>query len=144
MPKVFLSLIGPKWLSRICLLLPILLFFNQSYAQQVLWVVPKAEQMVKNPVKSNPGTLAAARKIYMTNCAPCHGKDGKGDGPASAALKIKPADHTSAAVQRQTDGSLYWMISTGHAPMPVYKKILTDQQRWELVDYIRTLAKKRG
>jgi len=45
-------------------------------------------------------------------------------------------------VQSLSDGSLYWMISTGHTPMPSYKTALANKQKWELVNYIRTLAKK--
>jgi len=57
-------------------------------------------------------------------------------------LSIKPADHTSVAVQNQTDGALFWEMTTGHNPMPSYKLMFTEKQRWELVNYIRTLAKK--
>jgi mono/diheme cytochrome c family protein len=56
-------------------------------------------------------------------------------------LPKPPADHTSALIQKQSDGALYWMINTGNKPMPAYKGALTDQQIWQLVCYIRTLAK---
>src|ERR1019366_1287418 len=51
----------------------------------------------------------------------------------------KEADY----VQKQTDGALHWMITEGHTPMPTFKTSLTDNQRWELVNYIRTLAKNK-
>ena len=89
----------------------------------------------------NATVLADAKKLYTTNCAPCHGDKGRGDGPAAQALSPKPADHSSVLVQGETDGSLFWKLSEGRNPMPGYKKILTEQQRWELVNYIRTLAK---
>ncbi|HVV55133.1 MAG TPA: cytochrome c, partial [Mucilaginibacter sp.] len=62
------------------------------------------------------------------------------DGPAAVALNPKPADHSSEAVQKETDGSLFWKMSEGRKPMPSYKTMLSEKQRWELVDYIRTLA----
>lgn len=116
---------------------------TRSFAQSKPWVTPKAAEGVKNPVRVNPAGLAEAKTLYITNCGPCHGNKGKGDGVAAAALNPKPADHTSAKVQKETDGSLYWKLSEGRNPMPSYKKILTDQQRWKLVNYIRTLAAKR-
>jgi len=110
-------------------------------AQTKPWVTPKTAELVSNPVVSSSAVLADAKKLYITNCAPCHGEKGKGDGPAAQALTPKPADHTSVLVQSETDGSLFWKLSQGRNPMPSYKTILSDQQRWELVCYIRTLAK---
>jgi mono/diheme cytochrome c family protein len=122
-----------------------LLFFNfvyfQSFAQSPPWVAPKEADNIKNPLTPNSSTLADAKALYIANCAPCHGDKGRGDGPAAAGLNPKPADHSSTAVQSETDGALFWKLSEGRAPMPAYKKIFTDQQRWELINYIRTLAK---
>jgi mono/diheme cytochrome c family protein len=118
------------------------LVYSGSFAQQTPWVSPKAANKVKNPLAGDKSVLAAGKTLYIANCAPCHGNKGKGDGPAAAALNPKPADHSSARVQSETDGSLFYKLSAGRSPMPSYSKILTDQQRWELVNYIRTLAKK--
>jgi mono/diheme cytochrome c family protein len=117
------------------------LIILQSFAQQTNWIVPQAATLVKNPLVASTTLLADGKKLYTANCSPCHGVKGKGDGPAAPGLNPKPADHTSAAVQSETDGSLFWRLSEGHSPMPGYKKIFTEQQRWELIDYIRTLAK---
>jgi mono/diheme cytochrome c family protein len=105
------------------------------------WVAPKDAQAVKNPMTSTAPLLADAKVLYTSNCGPCHGEKGKGDGPAAQGLSPKPADHTSAVVQSESDGSLFWKLSEGHNPMPAYKKVFTEQQRWALVLYIRTLAK---
>ena len=113
----------------------------QSIGQSAAWVAPKEANEVKNPLAANAGVLADARTLYVANCGPCHGNKGKGDGPAAQGLNPKPADHTSAAVQAETDGALFWKLSEGRNPMPGYKKIFTDQQRWELITFIRTLAK---
>jgi mono/diheme cytochrome c family protein len=72
-------------------------------------------------------------------CAPCHGYGGKGDGPVAPALQVKPADHSSELIQNETDGSLYWKMTTGRGPMQSFKTMLTDKQRWSLVNYIRSL-----
>lgn len=118
------------------------LIFSMSMAQRKIWVTPRVSAQLKNPLAGNKSTIVEGQKLYVTNCSPCHGNKGKGDGPAAAALNPKPADHSSALVQSETDGSLFWKLSEGRNPMPGYKKILSDKQRWELVNYIRTLAKK--
>jgi mono/diheme cytochrome c family protein len=83
------------------------------------------------------------RFYYTNNCVPFHGPKGRGDGIAAAGLNPKQADHSSDKVQQEADGSLFWKISEGHNPMPGYKTVLIETQRWELVDYIRSLAKKQ-
>ena len=103
-------------------------------------MAPKEANTVKNPF-AGKGGLPASKILYVANCGPCHGEKGKGNGPAAPGLNPKPADHTSAGVQSETDGSLFWKVSNGHNPMPSYKKIFSDQQRWELINFIRTLAK---
>ncbi|HZY38300.1 MAG TPA: c-type cytochrome, partial [Mucilaginibacter sp.] len=77
-------------------------------AQTKPWVAPATAQAVVNPVAPDASTLKDAKVIYITNCAPCHGDKGKGDGPAAAALNPKPADHTSPALRNESDGSLFW------------------------------------
>jgi len=130
-----------KGLLFIAALLVFNLVSTRTFAQSKPWVTPQPAKSVKNPIEGNQSDLAVAKTLYVTNCSPCHGTTGKGDGPAAAALNPKPANHTSAAVQSETDGSLFWKLSEGRNPMPSYKKILTDQQRWELINYIRTLGK---
>jgi mono/diheme cytochrome c family protein len=101
------------------------------------WRAPADAKAVKNPVKG----VGSAKKAIETNCVPCHGASGKGDGPAAAALPPpKPADWTSAKVQAESDGELFWKISNGRGAMPPWKH-LPDKERWEIVNYIRTLKK---
>ena len=136
---------NPSFNSKILLFILIILSLNlisaSSFAQHNNWFAPGAAKNEKNPLAGNKSVLADAKTLYVANCAPCHGIRGKGDGLAAQALIPKPADHSSAIVQSETDGSLFWKLSEGRNPMPSYKKILTVQQRWELVNYIRTLAK---
>ncbi|MBN8850968.1 MAG: c-type cytochrome [Sphingobacteriales bacterium] len=121
----------------------LILILNSAFAQNKPWVAPPDADNVKNPVAGNPSAIVEAKALYTTNCGPCHGEKGKGDGPAAAGLNPRPADHTSESVQKQTDGAIFWKLSEGRNPMPGYKKIFNEQQRWGLVAYIRTLAKGR-
>ncbi|HAL80881.1 MAG TPA: hypothetical protein DCO83_00530, partial [Mucilaginibacter sp.] len=93
-------------------------------AQSKPWIVPASAKAIKNPLACTPATLKEAKTLYVTNCAPCHGEKGKGDGPAAASLTPKPANHTSAVIREESDGSLFWKLSEGRTPMPQYKKIL--------------------
>jgi mono/diheme cytochrome c family protein len=115
--------------------------FTDSFGQQPPWLAPKTADNVKNPIAGDNSKIAETKTLYITNCGPCHGEKGRGDGPAAQGLNPKPADHTSVAVQNESDGAIFWKLSEGRSPMPGYKKIFSDEQRWELVNYIRTLAK---
>ena len=106
------------------------------------WEAPKAADNLKNSVVSDAAGMKYAKETYTTFCTPCHGSKGKGDGVAAAGLAVKPADHSSVAVQRQTDGAIFWEMTEGHNPMPAYKTAFTEKQRWQLVNYIRTLTAK--
>jgi mono/diheme cytochrome c family protein len=102
------------------------------------WKAPAEAKTTKNPVKG----VGNAKKNIETNCVTCHGASGKGDGPAAAALPApKPADWTSARVASETDGELFWKISNGRGAMPPWKH-LPEKDRWEIINYIRTLQKK--
>ena len=109
------------------------------------WKAPAAEKATKNPLadkKTDKAALAEGKKLAETNCATCHGPGGTGNGPAAAALPPpKPADWTSAKVAAEADGELFWKISNGRGAMPPWKH-LPDNQRWQLVNYIRSLQKK--
>lgn len=104
------------------------------------WEAPADAKKLKNPLKPSKKVTEAAEKIVKTNCVPCHGAKGKGDGPAAAALPVKPADWTSAALKSESDGELYWKITNGRGPMPPWKH-LSDQDRWAVVLFIRSLQK---
>jgi mono/diheme cytochrome c family protein len=113
-------------------------FTGTVWAQaQGEWKAPGDAKAVKNPVQG----IGNAKKTVETNCASCHGPGGKGDGPAAAALPQKPADWTSPKVQSETDGELFWKITNGRGPMPPWKS-LPEKDRWEMVNYIRTLKAK--
>ena len=115
---------------------------KKTVTQTTPWVAPKEADALVNPVKDNATATVEGKKLYTQYCAVCHGDKGKGNGIAGAGLTPKPADHTTPKCQSQTDGAIYWKITNGRPPMASYKNILKDEQRWALVNYIRTLAAK--
>ena len=110
-------------------------------AAQAPWTAPAGEKEKKNPLPADAKTIEQGRKVAQINCVTCHGAKGKGDGAAAVALNPKPADWTSKAVQDDTDGELFWKISTGRGAMPAWRH-LPEKDRWALVGYIRSLAAK--
>ena len=106
------------------------------------WSAPAAEAQKKNPVAANESSLAAGRKIYSKTCFMCHGKTGDADGPAVIELNIHPAKLSDPKLATEPDGSLFWKITTGKKPMPTFGKRISETDRWNLVNYIRTLPKR--
>ena len=105
------------------------------------WECPAAEKGKKNPVAQSAGAVSAGKKLTADKaCTACHGERGKGDGPGAAALNPKPADWPSKAVQDQTDGCVFWKITTGRGAMPPWAA-LSENERWQLVHYLRSLKK---
>jgi mono/diheme cytochrome c family protein len=93
------------------------------------------------------GDPKVGKAKYDVDCAGCHGKTGKGDGPAAAALTPKPQDHTDGKVMNSlSDQYLFDIIKKGgvavkKAPiMPANEKKLSDQEIWDVIAYIRSLA----
>jgi mono/diheme cytochrome c family protein len=107
------------------------------------WPVPAEAKKMKNPVPPSSAALAAAKSNYDERCANCHGDTGKGDGSDAAMYSVMPADLTDEHMMSQmTDGEIFYKISEGRNPMPAFKKLLTDEQRWQLVHFVRTFALK--
>lgn len=105
------------------------------------WNIPEEAKRRQNPIQPSPRTLADARNLYSDNCERCHGKTGKADGPDAAKYYTAPKDLTdSTRMSAQSDGELFYKISEGRRPMPEFKTKLTEQQRWQLVLLMRSLA----
>lgn len=106
------------------------------------WKAPAAADGKKNPAASDAASIAAGKKVWMKECASCHGNTGKGDGEKSKELAKNPGDLSDAAkMGPQSDGALFWKITTGRPPMPPFVGKLSDEQRWQTVNYIRSLSK---
>jgi len=105
------------------------------------WLSPAASGAKKNPIAPTPDSIAAGQKIYSKTCAMCHGKSGDADGPAVIELNIHPAKLSDPQLQTESDGALFWKMTTRKKPMPAYGKRLSETDRWNLVNYVRTLPK---
>jgi mono/diheme cytochrome c family protein len=97
----------------------------------------------KNPVKFTQTSVDRGKKIYLTQCALCHGAKGDGKGELAEEMKISPPDLTKPeTLKDRKDGELFAIIGVGKEPMPSQSGRMTDQHRWNLVNYLRALGGK--
>ncbi|MGH9735790.1 MAG: c-type cytochrome [Candidatus Acidiferrales bacterium] len=128
------------WLALAAILILATVVMFKAFAG---WTVPDSARKMQNPYPATAEALQDAGAIYTKRCKECHGVNGDGTGEKADQLSAMPSDFTDAReMGRATDGELFWKITHGRRPMPAFKDKLTDKQRWELVDYIRTFAKK--
>jgi mono/diheme cytochrome c family protein len=93
-----------------------------------------------NPVTADATSIARGAELFRINCSMCHGLQAKGNGPVSIYLQNKPADLTSLPVQALSDGGIFLTISQGiQGKMPALNENLLVRERWDVVNYIRTL-----
>lgn len=107
------------------------------------WVAPPGAAKSENPVERSSASIAQGRTLYLDRCADCHGKKCRGDGSGGADLECRPSDLTTEAVSAQSDGTLFWKLTEGRRPMPAYGRKLSEEQRWHVVNYLRSLAPKQ-
>src|SRR5690349_8832689 len=104
------------------------------------WPVPARAARKKNPIPADDKSIAAGKTVYTAQCLSCHGNAGKGDGPASKDLNPKPHDLGAPNVRAQTDGALFWKLTEGKKPMPSFDKLISEDERWHVINYVRTFA----
>lgn len=125
----------------VCALLLICIAIGLAAFHRTPWVVPPAGKEMKNPLAVSEANLKAAKDIYSDHCSNCHGDGGKGDGTDAMMYDPAPSDLTDASkMNKRTDGEIYYQITEGRKPMPSFKKKLAEEQRWQLVLFVRSLA----
>jgi len=115
---------------------------TNSFAQEISWSAPEYSNSLQNPFVGNKKATDEGMIIFNQMCVLCHGNKGQGNGEAGLTLEPRPANFTALNVKNQTDGAIFWKVTNGKSPMASYFEILTDDQRWKLVNYIRELEKK--
>jgi mono/diheme cytochrome c family protein len=95
----------------------------------------------ENPVEADGASVTRGAQLFALHCQMCHGETGTGTGPIAAFLvNFKPANLTSPVVQSKSDGSIFLTISNGlEGRMPPLNENLTVSERWDVVNYVRTL-----
>ncbi len=96
---------------------------------------------VTNPIPTSGESNARGEKLYVKYCSKCHGMTGNGAGPSAHGFSTHPrqlwAWHNA---DKSADPYLFWFITNGRTDMPPWGVILSENERWDLVNYIKTIA----
>jgi len=114
------------------------------------WELPADADTTKNPVQATEESIAKGKELYLErtkgNCIFCHGETGSGNEANFPRLRRKPADLSNKErMTAMTDGEVFWKISKGITGiMPAGEtRMKTEEERWHVVNYVRTLAKDK-
>jgi mono/diheme cytochrome c family protein len=133
-----------SWLYQAALI-ALLLFVYTLGAQQPPPAdnkVPAEEAQKPNPVKPTADSIAKGKKMYVIDCAMCHGDNGDGKGDMASDIK-NVTDFTNPEVQKNsTDGEWFYIIRKGKGDMPPEGPRAKDDEVWNIVNYLRTFGKK--
>lgn len=108
---------------------------------------PEEFATLENPLVEDHEAIETGEELFQAYCASCHGPEGQGDGPAAEALDPKPATLADSMMMNElSDGYLFWRVSLGgqmepfNSAMPAWEAALSEEQRWQIVSFVRTLA----
>lgn len=122
----------------------ILAFSSLAFAHEKTgWIAPVEAKKMKNPVQPTKASIEKGKEIYEKKCASCHGVKGDGKGPASEGLSPKATNFKEVHGEKMTDGEHFWKITTGKGPMPSFKKDLTEEERWHVINYLNKFIKHK-
>lgn len=103
-----------------------------------LFDAKEAAASLRNPVPVTPASIARGEAFYAVHCQVCHGSTGLGDGPVGQKFESKsPVDLNDAYTQDQADGQIFFTLTRGRDLMPFYRDALSQEERWDVINYIR-------
>lgn len=117
---------------------------HSSQQKGANWEAPDEANAQNSPFPITADVELKGGKLYSLYCRTCHGENGLGDGAAGSGLDPKPANFHRKKVQSQSNGAIFYKLSTGRGAMPAFKNSLSEEQRWQLVSYIRKLPNIKG
>ena len=113
---------------------------ESAVPMQGLSVIP--EEFPTNPIPQDEVSLQRGKILYTIHCQPCHGEEGHGDGPLADFFDRTPQNLTSPQITAEFDGSVYLTIVLSFGQMPSLAENLTPRERWDVVNYVRTLPSR--
>jgi copper transport protein len=132
-----------RWFRAILI---ILVLPGLLYCLTVFLTGPDSPLEIKNPVPPTGSSISQGQELYVVNCLSCHGPTGLGDGPAALTLFPRPSNlRAHTALDAHSDAQFFRWITDGYpgSAMPAFGEKLTVDQRWHLVNYIRTFANQK-
>ncbi len=105
--------------------------------------IPAEQAKRENPIKPTEASVAEGKRLYGYDCAMCHGKTGDGKGDLVEPMGLKLTDLRDPAVLKDlSDGGIYYILAKGKGKMPGNDDRMKPEQRWNVVNFLRSLAKK--
>lgn len=104
------------------------------------WKVPAFKAKKVNRTPADQASIARGKTLFVQECLACHGETGRGDGPGAKDLEKSPGDLTNPQLWNQSDGALFFKITVGRRPMPSFRETFNSDERWHIVNYVRTLT----
>ena len=99
-------------------------------------------QVLTNPIESTSESVARGKELYDNYCSTCHGLQGGGNGPAAHGISTFPGQlWVWNNADSSEDGYLFWFITEGGSDMPPWGVILSENERWDVINYVKTLTK---
>ena len=117
-------------------LLLFMAFSNQDDKKE--WNVPDEYKNLENPTLDDDDAMVDGKMLYMKHCNMCHGKSGLGDGVMGRRLEDFNVDFTSEEFFSQSDGEKFYKAKFGRDLMPSYEKLMSDEDIWYVLTYIRS------
>jgi mono/diheme cytochrome c family protein len=119
--------------NLLLVLVALQLFLPRLAAQE--WVVPDDKKGKLSTFPFDDATRKAGEKLYSVNCMSCHGTPGKAN---FLKLVPPPGDPATEKIQKNTDGQIFYKVTTGRGQMPSFKSVLTSNELWNIISYIRS------
>lgn len=113
---------------------------GQKASDATSWKAPPAADELVNPLTDQKQALKQGEKLYTAECVVCHGKYGNAETDIAKNLQQKPKNFTQEDFMKQSDGAIFWKLSEGRGLMQPFKTMLTDDEIWSVVVYVKTLA----
>jgi mono/diheme cytochrome c family protein len=106
-------------------------------AQADMYAAKDEAASIPNPVPATTESIERGAELYAINCHVCHGEKGLGDGTVGQKFDPSPADLNDDYTQDQADGQLFFTLTRGRDAMPFYRDALSQQERWDVINYVR-------
>jgi len=116
---------------------------NGDRREDVPLAIPDEARRLENPVSKSAEAIEGGRVLFQSQCVMCHGPKGDGKGDLAVRLGLNTPDFTDPERQKaRTDGELHYILTQGHGEMPGQGQRLPENWKWELIHYIRSLARE--
>lgn len=113
-------------------------FLPEAVTEREQFDGKEAAVTVANPVPATADSIDRGAYLFELNCQVCHGKSGLGDGPVGLKFDPAPVDLSDAYTQDQADGQLFFTLTRGRVAMPYYRDALSQKERWDVINYVRS------